>query len=131
MKPATLLLAALAIGVMGLGVTQWLKSDHHHYFYESVTIDDTHIRSDHNGSIVELRNQQQQLVVTSVPSDGFFGLQAGDVIRRVDNQPVSTVESLRNALRANKTEQASFTVERQGHPLDLNVARAHGFDRFI
>jgi membrane-associated protease RseP (regulator of RpoE activity) len=68
----------------------------------------------------------QALLVTSVRSAGVAaqqGLRVGDLLEGVDGQPVSSLDDLARALRADGNIVLTLHLRRGDHPLDLRLDR--------
>jgi S1-C subfamily serine protease len=122
------LVVAVLLATSALGVAHGFFAGS--TYSETISINDSHIHSDRNGRIIDIERKQGALVVTSLPSDGFFGLKVGDTIAKIDGKPVSSTSDF-TAVLGKSGPTATFSIIRAGSPMDIVVQRHGGFDRFI
>lgn len=122
------LVVAVLLATSALGVAHGFFAGS--TYSETISINDSHIRSDKNGQVIDIDRKQGALVVAALPSDGFFGLKVGDTIAKIDGKPVSSTKDFTTVL-SESGPTATFSIIRAGSPMDMVVQRHGGFDRFI
>lgn len=122
------LVVAVLLATSSLGVAHGFFAGS--TYSETISINDSRIHSDKNGQIIDIEREQGALVVTAVPSNGFFGLKVGDTIAKIDGKTVSSTKDFTTVLNESG-RTATFSIIRAGSPMDIVVQRHGGFDRFI
>ena len=122
------LLAAALLGLCAQGVAHAMLTGS--TYSETISISDSHIHSSKNGQTIDLNLKQGALVVSAIPSAGFFGLKVGDTILKIDGKAVSSTKDFTEALD-HSGATATFSVVRGRSQTEVVVQRHGGFDRFI
>ena len=112
-----LLLAAVATGAHALTLY-------------TIKIDDSLIRATANNDVIELRLADSNLTVSKLPANGFYGLQVGDRIARVNGSKVHSTQGFLDGLDKSENQVAEVEVLRNGKTLVLPVPKK-GYSIFL
>jgi hypothetical protein len=115
--PAALLLASIATGAQALTLY-------------TIKIEDSFIRATANDDVIEIRLAGDDLVVSTLPVHGFYGLQVGDRIVKVNGIAPHTTQDFLDDLDKSGNQVADFEVLRNGKTLVVPVPRK-GYSIFL
>lgn len=115
--PGALLLASLATGAQAMTLY-------------TIKIESSFIRATANDDVIEIRLSGNDLVVSTLPAHGFYGLQAGDRIAKVNGIAPHTTQDFLDALGKSKNQVADFEILRNGKTLVVPIPEK-GYSIFL
>lgn len=95
-----------------------------------IRIDDHLIHASKNGDVVEIRTQDNNLVVSLVPKDGFYGMKVGDRIVSIDGAPIHKTGEFVDALERAHGNDAKVALIRENSQVDIDLPR-QGYSWFL
>lgn len=108
--PAALLLAAVATGAQSMTLY-------------TIKVESNFIRATANDDVIEIRLVGNDLVVSTLPAHGFYGLQVGDRITRVNGIAAHATQDFIDDLGKSRNQTAEIEVLRNGKTLVVPVPK--------
>lgn len=108
--PAVLLLASMATGAQAMTLY-------------TIKIENSFIRATANDDVIEIRLVNNNLVVSTLPAHGFYGLQVGDRIVKVNGIATHATQDFIDDLDKSQNQTAEIEVLRNGKTLVVPVPK--------
>lgn len=96
----------------------------------TIKIDDSLIRATANQVVVELQLKDDSLVVSETPSEGFYGLKAGDHVIKVNGNDVHTTQDFIDDLEKSGGDVANVQILRNDQIVSLSIPKK-GYSIFL